>query len=103
MNEQWAHILINTGVMRDFVSSMFIKKIKILLQQKKGRDIYKITSVDNKALNYNKRVVDHETEDTWLQIGPHVQNMQFNIMLISKHDIVLELSWLQNVDSKISF
>ena len=29
--------------------------------------------------------------------------MWFNIMLISKHDVVLELLWLQNVNSKISF
>ena len=61
--------------MRDFMSSMFAKKIKIPLQQKKGRDTYKVTSVDDKALSYNKRVVDHETEDTQLQIRPHVQNM----------------------------
>ena len=50
--------------MRDFMSFMFIKKIKILLQQKKGRDTYEITSVNNKTLSYNKRVIDHETEDT---------------------------------------
>ena len=72
MNEQWAHTLIDTGAMRDFMSSMFTKKVKIPLQQKKGRDTYKVTSVDDKALSYNKRVVDHETEDTQLQIGPHV-------------------------------
>ena len=52
--------------MRNFMSSMFTKKVRILLQQKKGRDIYEITSVDNKTLSYNKRVVDHETEDTQL-------------------------------------
>ena len=89
--------------MRDFMSLMFAKKTKILLQQKKGRDTYKITSVDDKALSYNKRVVDYEMKDTWLQIEPHVQDMQFNIMLISKHDVVLELLWLQNINSKISF
>ena len=73
------------------MSPMFAKKAKIPLQQMKGRDTYKVTSVDDKALSYNKRVVDHETEDTQLQIGPHVQDMQFDIMLISKHDIVLRL------------
>ena len=50
--------------MRNFMSSMFIKKVKISLQQKKDRDIYKVTSVDDKALSYNKEVVDHKTEDT---------------------------------------
>ena len=103
MNEQWAHTLIDTGAMRDFMSSMFTKKVKIPLQQKKGRDTYKVTSVDDKALSYNKRVVDHETEDTQLQIRPHVWDMQFDIMIISKHDVVLELLWLYDINSKISF
>ena len=51
-------------MMRDFMSSIFIKKIKILLQQKKDRDTYEVTFIDNKTLSYNKRVVDHKTEDT---------------------------------------
>ena len=46
------------------MSSMFTKKVKILLQQKKGRDTYKVTSIDDKALSYNKRVVDYEIKDT---------------------------------------
>ena len=58
--------------MRDFMSSIFTKKIKVPLQQKKDRDTYKITSVDNKALSYNKRVVNHKMKDTQLQIEPHV-------------------------------
>ena len=89
--------------MRDFMSSIFTKKVKISLQQKKSRDTYEVTSVDDTALSYNKGVVNQETEDTWLQIRPHVQNMQFDITLINKHNVVLELPWLQNVNLKISF
>ena len=50
--------------MRDFMSSIFTKKIKILLQQKKGRDTYKVTFIDDMTLSYNKEVVNYETEDT---------------------------------------
>ena len=103
VNKQWVCTLIDTGVMRDFMSPTFTKKVKIPLQQKKGRDTYKVTFINNKALSYNKRVIDHEMKDTQLQIGPHVWDMWFDIMLISKHNIVLELLWLQNVDLKISF
>ena len=85
------------------MSPIFAKKAKIPLQQKKGRDAYEVTSVDDKALNYNNGVVDHKTEDTRLQIGPHVQDMQFDIMLTGKHNVVLGLPWLQDVDPKISF
>ena len=85
------------------MSSIFIKKVKIPLQQKKGRDTYEVTFIDNKTLSYNKRVVDHKIEDTQLQIEPHVWDMWFDIMLTNKHNVVLELLWLQDVNLKISF
>ena len=94
VNKQWAHTLIDTGVIRDFMSSMFTKRVNIHLQQKKSREIYKVTSVDKTALSYNKEVVDYKTEDTWLQIKLYVWDMWFDIRLISKHNVVLELSWL---------
>ena len=54
------------SMMRDFMLLTFAKKSKIQLQQKKNRDTYKVTSIDNTALSYNNRVVDYKTEDTQL-------------------------------------
>ena len=51
-------------MMRDFMSSIFAKQTKIQLQQKKSRDIYEITAVDDIVLNYNQEVVDYEIKDT---------------------------------------
>ena len=48
------------------MSFTFVKKSKIQLQWKKNRDIYKVTSVDNTALNYNNEVIDHNLKDTQL-------------------------------------
>ena len=87
--------------MRDFMSLMFTKKVKISLQRKS--DVYKVTAVDNKLLSYNNRIIDYKTEEIRLQIEPHVHNMWFNITLTDRHDVMLELSWLQDIDSKISF
>ena len=89
--------------MRDFMSLTFVKKSKVQLQQMKNQNIYKVTSVDDTALSYNNRVVDHKMKDTQLQIGPHVWDMQFDITITDKHNVVLELLWLQYVNSKISF
>ena len=50
--------------MRDFMSFTFAKKAKIQLQQKKNRDIYKVTFIDDIALSHNNRVVNHEMKDT---------------------------------------
>ena len=75
--------------MRDFISPAFIKKVKISLQKKS--DVYKVTAVDNELLSYNKRIIDHETEEIKLQIRPHIQDMQFDITLISRHNVMLKL------------
>ena len=61
VNKNWAHILIDTGVMRDFMLSIFTRKIKISLHKKS--DIYKVTAIYNKLLLYNNRIINYETED----------------------------------------
>ena len=101
VNEQWVRTLINTGVMRDFMSLMFTKKVKISLQEKS--DVYEITAVDEKLLSYNNKMLNYKIEEIRLQIKPHVQNMWFDITLISRHNVMLELLWLHNINSKISF
>ena len=87
--------------MTNFLSPEFTKKAKILLQKKS--DVYAVMNIDEKSLEYNKETVDHETEEIRLQIRLHMNDMQFNIMLIRQHDVVLELLWLEDVDLKISF
>ena len=42
--------------MRDFMSPVFMKKIKLSLQKKS--DAYKVTAVNNKLLFYNKEMID---------------------------------------------
>ena len=54
------------------MSLIFIKKIKISLQQKKSRDTYKVTFIDNTALSYNEEVINLKIEDTQLQIESHI-------------------------------
>ena len=66
--------------MMNFLSPEFMKKMKISLQKKSN--VYAVTDIDEKSLEYNKETVDQETEETQLQIRPHMNDMQFNIMLI---------------------
>ena len=63
----------------NFLSSEFIKKVKILLQKKSN--IYAVINIDEKSLEYNKEIVDQEMKETRLQIELYINNMQFNIML----------------------
>ena len=101
VNRTWTRTLIDTDVMTNFLSPEFMKKAKISLQKKSNA--YAVTDIDEKPLEYNKETVDQETEETQLQIEPHINDMQFNITLTEWHDVILELSWLKDINSKISF
>ena len=68
------------NVITNFLSLEFIKKAKILLQKKSN--VYAVTDIDEKLLEYNKETVDQETEEIRLQIRSYMNDMQFNIMLI---------------------
>ena len=69
--------------------SSFAKKANILLQRKSN--VYTVTDIDEKLLEYNKEKIDEETEEIRLQIRSHINNIQFNITLIRQHNIILEL------------
>ena len=87
--------------MTNFMLSEFIRKMNILLQKKDN--VYAVTDIDKKSLKYNKEQIDQEMKETRLWIESHINNMQFNIILTESHDVILELSWLKDVNSKISF
>ena len=101
INEIWAKVLIDIKVIINFISSSFIKKAKILLQIKS--DIYTVTDIDEKLLEYNKEIINQEIKEIRLCIRSYINNMQFNIMLTDRHDVMLELLWLININLKISF
>ena len=61
MRKHWAHTLIDTGALRDFMLFMSAKKVKISLQKKSN--IYKVTAIDNELLLYNNRIINYETEE----------------------------------------
>ena len=85
----------------NFLLLEFVRKVKILLQKKS--DVYVVTDIDEKLLEYNKEMINQKIKEIWLQIESHMNDMQFNIMLTRWHDVVLELSWLKDINSKISF
>ena len=49
------------NITASFLSPEFAKKVKILLQRKS--DIYAVTDIDEKFLEYNKEMIDQETEE----------------------------------------
>ena len=77
------------SIITNFKLLEFIEKANILLQRKS--DIYQVIDIDKKSFKYNKEIIDYKIKEIRLCIRSHVNNMQFNIILISKHDVMLEL------------
>ena len=50
------------SVITNFLLLEFIRKVRILLQEKS--DIYTVTDIDEKLLKYNKDVINHEIKET---------------------------------------
>ena len=48
-------------------------------------------------------MINCKIKETQLQIRSYINNMQFNIMLTDRHDVVLEFSWLKDINLKINF
>ena len=89
MNKIWAKTLIDTEVIVNFILLSFVRKAKILLQTKSN--VYTVIDIDEKSLRYNKEIVDQETKEIRLCIRSHTNDMQFNIMLTDRHNVMLEL------------
>ena len=47
--------------MTNFLSSEFVRKVRILLQEKS--DVYIVTDIDEKSLKYNKDVINYKIEE----------------------------------------
>ena len=56
MNKIWAKALIDTEVTVNFIMLSFIRKANILLQKKS--DVYAVTNMDEKLLEYNKEMIN---------------------------------------------
>ena len=98
----WAQALINTGATVNFMSSGFVKRVNITLKNK-GRESFTVQNINKNLLNHNHEKIDQEIKKIRLQIESHINEMRFNIMTTGINDIVLEVSWLKEFDSNISF
>ena len=67
------------SVIINFISSSFVRKVNILFQRKSN--IYTVTDIDEKFLEYNKETVNQEIEEIRLWIKSHINDMQFDITL----------------------
>ena len=61
VNRIWTRTLIDTDVMMNFLLSEFVKKMKISLQKKSN--VYAVTDIDEKLLEYNKEMIDQEMKE----------------------------------------
>ena len=73
MNKIWARTLIDISIIANFILLEFTEKVKISLQKKS--DIYQVTDIDKRFLEYNKEIIDYKIKEIRLYIRSYVNNM----------------------------
>ena len=61
MNEIWTWTLIDIDIITNFILLKFIRKVNISLYQKS--DVYTVTDIDEKSLEYNKEMINNKIEE----------------------------------------
>ena len=56
--------------MRNFISPVLIKKVKISLQKKSNA--YEVTVIEDELLSYNNKMINYKIKEIRLQIRPHI-------------------------------
>ncbi|KAM4065233.1 ATP-dependent DNA helicase PIF1 [Hirsutella rhossiliensis] len=72
-------------------------------QAKNEKDPYELTNIEGEAFNYNNGIIDMEIDHLDINIQGHDERVDFDIMDIGEHDLVLGLPWLQESNPLINW
>ncbi|KAM4063982.1 reverse transcriptase (RNA-dependent DNA polymerase) [Hirsutella rhossiliensis] len=95
------HALLDCGAMGNYVSPRVINRYRLPWRHKK--DPYELTNIEGEAFNYNNGIIDMEIDHLDINIQGHDERVDFDIMDIGEHDLVLGLPWLQESNPLINW
>ena len=83
--------LLDTGAVRNFVSSSFVKKAFIKTQKKEIA--YELTTATGQSIARDG--INKETVPLRIAIGPHQETISFDVLEMATHDFILGMLWLR--------
>jgi RNase H-like domain found in reverse transcriptase/Reverse transcriptase (RNA-dependent DNA polymerase)/Integrase zinc binding domain/Chromo (CHRromatin Organisation MOdifier) domain len=96
-----ARILIDTGCLGNFISPEFVRRHSLHYTKKKRS--YTLVAFDDQPVDSNGGKVTHETLPYKVSVGPHDEEVIFDITVTSSYDAVFGLPWLEKHNPTIGF
>jgi len=93
--------MIDSRATGNFISNTFVTKNYIPYQAKEKP--YELTIADKSPSNYRDGWVQMETKESTLAIGQYSEQINLDIMWISRHNIILGIPWLKTHNPHIDW
>jgi len=93
-------VLLDSKIIRNYISLKVIKRLGLPYKQKK--DLYPLVTISKNPILYKDKVIHLKTKPVKLEIkGKHII-MSFDMLLLRKNKVVLEMLFLQEYNPKIN-
>jgi hypothetical protein len=93
--------MIDSGAQGNFISPNLVNKLELLWKEKD--ELYKLVTVNESLMKYQSDNVNIQTFSIPFDICRMKYMGYFDIMEISKHDIILGIPWLRASNPKINW
>ena len=90
IDEHQVQIMIEISTSGNFISQMFMKRNK-LLTQNKGNEVYDLVIIDGNLLSSEDGRVVEEIRSLPVAIQQHHEKLTFNILQMINHDVILNM------------
>ncbi len=93
--------MIDSGASGNFMTPKYAKRHKLQTQTKKHP--YELRVVDGTLISQNNGEVNQETHPLTTRIHDHEEVLQFDIVNLGRHDIILGRPWLRKHNPQINW
>jgi hypothetical protein len=101
INDYQATAMIDSGASGNFMTPKYVRRYGLPTQRK--RHPYKLGVVDGTLISQNNGTVDRETRPLRMIRKGHEEWIQFDIVSIGHHDIILGIPWLRKHNPSINW
>ena len=91
--------LVDSKVIRNYISPRTVKRLGLLCKQKK--DLYPLVIISGDPIVYKDRMIYFKTGPVELKLKGKYIIMSFNMLLLRKNKIILEMLFLQKYNLRI--
>ena len=98
INEKQVIVMINSDTTETFIFSCLVEKFELMIWKKQNN--YKLSVINESQF---KTRINKETTPLLIVIQQHHKTFIFDVVFMTDHDIILDMSWLKTHNSNINW